>query len=338
MNDNNGFQDLSRSDMLQRPPAGEAKKTTTRPLIVTPTLVLRSDSTPWSERPHDEGSSTDRNGKEVKQPDRHAQQLALEPATNLAFEHWDEYWRKVHGPKFAYEEPGTQNDSVLRYDQLHRLPSGPSSSFRPPYRAMIDDQKRLVADPAARVPAYNRPAWDGFAYIAYAAEEDVQNTLGQEQYAKRIIADEQTVFRKVSRQLAREYIIIPSANHRDPFSLVQIHYRKENLSREAFQQRWLHEHADLITSLAATKQYVRRYAQLHTFAITQEDPEGEKIDGISVLSFSSLNDVEDYLSTTDWLKIEAAEGEFVDQEKSEFWTSVNYSVINRLMPELATDR
>ncbi|MCZ4061468.1 hypothetical protein O3W44_23495 [Pantoea sp. LMR881] len=68
----------------------------------------------------------------MTEPDRHAAKLALEAEPNLAFEHWDEYWRKVHGPKFAYAGPGTQNDSVLRYDQVHRLASGPSSWFRPP--------------------------------------------------------------------------------------------------------------------------------------------------------------------------------------------------------------
>lgn len=299
MNNDIKFRDLDRSDMLQRAPVLQNQTSTSKPLIVTPTLILRSDNTADNVRPHDQGSSVDNQGNEVKQPDRNTQALALEPEPNLAFEHYDEYWRKVHGPKFAYAGPNTQNDKVLRYDQVHRLPSGPSSSFRPPYRAMIDNEGRLVADPAAQVPAYQRPSWDGFAYIAYASEEDIKDTLGQEQYAKRIIADEQTVFRKVSRQLAREYIIIPSARHRDPFSLVKIHYRQESLTREAFQKHWLYDHADLVTSKSATKEYVTRYAQLHTFAVTQDDPEGEKIDGISVFSFASLNDVEDFLSTED---------------------------------------
>lgn len=332
------FRDPARSDMLQRPPLYTAQHSTTRPLIVTPTLLLRSDNTPESERPHDKGSAVDTRGEEVTQPERNANRLALEPDPNLAFEHYDEYWRKVHGPKFAYAGPDTQNETVLRYDQVHRLPSGPSSSFRPPYRAMIDESSRLIPDPAAHVPAYRRPVWDGLAYIAYRNEEDVTRTLSQEQYAKRIIADEQTVFRKVTRQLAREYIIIPSARHRDPFSLVKIHYRQNALTREEFQQRWLHEHADRVIASAATREYVCRYAQLHTFGVTQEDPEGEKIDGISIFSFASLNDLEDYLCTEAWAEIEADENLIADSQKGEFWTSVNYSVINRLMPEQKTER
>lgn len=332
------FRDLERSDMLQRPPVGQTQPGGNQPLIVTPTFVLRSDATPWQDRPHDAGSSVDRHGQEVTQPDRHANRLALEPDPNLAFEHWDEYWRKVHGPKFAYAGPETQNDSVLRYDQVHRLASGPSSGFRPPYRAMVGADGRLVADPAARVPAYRRPSWDGFAYIAYGSEEAVTATLEQEQYAKRIIADEQTVFRKVSRELAREYILIPSARHRDPFSLVKIHIRRPHLTREAFQQRWLHQHGDEVMAKPETQEYVRRYAQLHPFAMTQPDEEGAKIDGISVFSFSSLNDVEDYLATEAWAAIEQAEAEIADPDASEFWTAVNYSVINRLAPEQATAR
>ncbi len=114
---------------------------------------------------------------------------------------------------------------------MHRIASGPSAAFRPPYRALVDADGKLVADPAARVPAYQRPDWDGFAYIAYGAEEDIEAVLGQEQYVKRIIADERTAFRMVTREVAREYIIIPSIRHRDPVSLVKIHRRRAERAR-----------------------------------------------------------------------------------------------------------
>lgn len=330
--------DLARSDMLQRPPHGAATRATTKPLIVTPTFVSRSDGSPLERRPRDPGSNVSRDGRSVMRPDRHPEAVALEPDPNLAFEHWDAYWRKVHGPKFAYAEPGTQNDRVLRYDQVHRVASGPSSGFRPPYRAMVEAEGRLVSDPAARVPAYRRPSFDGFAYIAYAETDDIAAVLGQEQYAARIVADERTAFRMVTREVAREYILIPSARHRDPVSLVKIHRRRAHLSRTGFQEAWLGAQADLVCAQEATARYVRRYAQLHPFGSTQADPEGSKIDGISVLSFDSLNDVEDYLVTPDHAVIEAAENALADPATSEFWTAINYSVINRLMPELATDR
>jgi hypothetical protein len=338
MTDRTDAPDLARSDLLQRPPHGGATRSTTKPLIVTPTFVSRSDDSSVQQRPRDEGANAGRDGRGVMRPDRHPESVALEPDPNLAFEHWDEYWRKVHGPKFAYEEPGTSNDRVVRYDQVHRVASGPSSGFRPPYRAMVDGEGRLVGDPAARVPAYRRPSWDGFAYIAYAEEADIARTLGQEQYATRIIADERTAFRMVTREVAREYIILPSERHRDPVSLVKIHRRRPHLTRAAFQAAWLREHADLVLSKAATTHYVRRYAQLHPFGATQDDPGGETIDGISVLAFASLNDVEDYLVTADHAAIEDAEQALADPETSEFWTAINYSVINRLVPELPTER
>jgi len=329
--------DFAQTDAAHRAPVRRQFHSTDAPLIVTPTLVSRVDSTPWSERPHDAGSSVDRSGREVEHPDQHADRLGLEPNKNVAFEHWDEYWRKVHGPKFAYNEPGSTSELVLRYDQLHRIASGPSSQFRPPYRAMTDEHGRLLEDPSAHVPSYGRPRWDGLAYIAYGSTEDIGRTLEQEKFAKRIIADEQTAFRVVTRGIAREHIIIPSALHRDAVSLVKIHVRRPEHTRESFQQWWLNAHVDAVLSKPATHTHVRRYAQLHTIGSTQDDPEGEVIDGISVLSFASLNDVEDYLSTADYREIEQHEHEACS-DAGEFWTALNYSVINRLAPELATAR
>jgi hypothetical protein len=332
------FIDPRDSDMLQRAPLGAIRPSSTAPLIVTPTFVSRTDATPEHQRAHDAGSGVDKDGKEVRHPDQHPERLALEPNLNLAFEHWDEYWRKVHGPKFAYEEPGTSNDLVVRYDQVHRIASGPSSAFRPPYRAQTVADGRLQPEPARHVPTYHRPDWDGFAYIAYGQQADIEKTLSQAQYAERIIADEQTAFRMVTRELAREYILIPSATHREPISLVKLHFCKPGVSRQAFQDAWLHGLADEVMVKAATQAYVKRYVQLHPFGSSQEDPEGSKIDGISVFSFATLNDAEDFVASRDWADLEAAESAFTDAERSNFWTAINYVVINRVGPELATDR
>lgn len=326
------------ADNRHRPPGRTSYHTTDAPLIVTPTFLTRADSTPRAERPMDPGSTRGQHGEAVENPDAEPAEIALEADPNLSYERWDEYWRKVHGPKFAYEEPGTDNEPVLRYDQVHRFAGGPSSYFRPPYLAMVEADGKLVSDPHAQVPAYQRPRFDGFAYIAYAAEADINRVLKQPQYDKRIIADEQTAFRLVTREIAREYILLPSPQHRDPLSLVKIHYRRPELSREEFQTRLLDHHAALVMAQPATHTYVRRYAQLHNIGSTQANPEGSLIDAISVLSFASVNDVEDYLATNDYQAIEADEATFIDLARSEFWTGLNYSVINRLLPELATKR
>jgi len=327
--------DFDRSDNQHRPPLGATQPSTGKPLIVTPTFVSRVDDTARGERPQDAGASKSRHGHEVHFPNWRPHALALEGEPNLAFEHWDEYWRKVHGPKFAWDEPGSSSAAVVRYDQVHRVASGPSSAFAPPYRAMIGEDGKLPSDPEKRVPAYVRPRWDGFAYIAYSEEADIERTLGQEKFDKRIVADEQVAFRMVTREITREYILIPSARHRDPVSLVMIHMCAPGMSREVFQERLLGEHARLVLEKPATREFVQRYAQLHTIGSTQKDPEGSKIDAVSVLSFASLNDVEDYLVSADYAAI-AASLAALEGAGSEWWTGINYSVINRLGPEVAT--
>jgi hypothetical protein len=92
-----------------------------------------------------------------------------------------------------------------------------------------------------------------------------------------------------------------------------------------------------VLAQGATRDLVRRYAQLHNIGSTQEDPEGVKIDAVSVLSFACMNDVEDYLVHDDHAAIEASETALAG-EGSEWWTAINYSVINRLAPETATSR
>ena len=329
--------DFERSDNQHRPPLGATQPGSDKPLIVTPTFVSRVDDTARGERPQDAGASKSRHGHEVHFPNWRPHALALEGEPNLAFEHWDEYWRKVHGPKFAWDEPGSSSSLVLRYDQVHRVASGPSSFFAPPYRAMTGDDGRLPSDPEKRVPAYARPRWDGFAYIAYADQDDIESTLSQEKFDKRIVADEQVAFRMVTREITREYILIPSARHRDPVSLVMIHMRNPDLSREEFQRRLLDEHAPLVMGQSATTEFVKRYAVLLNIGSTQKDPEGSKIDAVSILSFASLNDVEDYLVSNDHEAIAQSEAALTG-EGSEWWTAINYSVMNRLMPEVATER
>jgi hypothetical protein len=125
--------DLDRADNLHRPPIGATRLPSGRPLIVTPTFVSRVDDTARGERPQDEGAARSRRGHEVRPSNWRPGALAFEPDPNLALEHWDEYRRKVHGPQFAWDEPGSSSALVLRYDQLH----GTASSRPPPSRRRI---------------------------------------------------------------------------------------------------------------------------------------------------------------------------------------------------------
>ncbi|MEG8046062.1 EthD domain-containing protein [Sphingomonas aerolata] len=107
------------------------------------------------------------------------------------------------------------------------------------------------------------------------------------------------------------------------------------MSREEFRERMLREHAPLVLAQPLTGIFVRRYAQLHNIGSTQKDPEGSKIDAVSVLAFASMNDVEDYLLSDDHVAIEASENALAG-DGSEWWTAINYSIINRLAPEVPT--
>lgn len=47
-----------------------------------------------------------------------------------------------------------------------------------------------------------------------------------------------------------------------------------------------------------------------------------------MLAFASVNDVEDCLLTDGYRAIEADDAIFIDLDRSEFWTGLNYGVIN----------
>ncbi len=99
----------------------------------------------------------------------------------------------------------------------------------------------------------------------------------------------------VTREITREFILIPSERHRDAFSMVKIHMRRPEMSRDDFRRRLLNDHPNLVLAQGATTGLVRRYAQLHNIGSTQKDPEGSKIDAVSMFAFASMNDVEDCL-------------------------------------------
>ena len=73
-------------------------------------------------------------------------------------------------------------------------------------------------------------------------------------------------------------------------------------------------------------------------AADQHGCAGSLMDGITVMGFACVNDVEDYLTSSDYADISVGERAMTDASLSEYWTAVNYSVINRLYPEVATAR
>lgn len=281
------------------------------------------------------GPAKGRHGNEGHLPAWRSGALALEGDPNLGFEHRDAYWRKVHGPEFAWDEPGSSSAGVLRYDQVHRLASGRSSGFPPPYRAMVDEDGLLPSDPWKRVPGFKRPRREGLAYIANAEEDGVEATPSQDKFAKRIVADEQTRSHDDARDHARAY---PRSVRAAPRS--DQPDQDPQARAGAFPKRLPAPYAGGARPPGAgagrdTRPGAPVCATAH-YRLGQPDSGGSSIDAVSLFAFASLNDVEDYLVHADHAAIAAWEAAFAG-EGSEWWTAVNYSVVNRLAPEVKTD-
>jgi hypothetical protein len=328
-----------------RPPYLTRFEATDEPLIVLPAFLSRADSTPQADRPRDPKNVVGHDGHPIANPDADPSALAFEPNPNLAYEKWDEYWRKIHGMRFTYED-GPEDKSMavmLRYDQVHRVPGGPTSHFPPPYTAPVDAHGRLHSRIIGRIPAYKRPTYDGFAYMAFKSLEHLTLSFGSGKFPAKIVPEEQVMFRSVPHMIAREHILIASPHHREAVSVIKVHRRNPARSREEFQKRWLHAHAALVLSKPASHQYLRRYVQLHNIGPAKEGdlfwhPVGSTWDGISVLSFDGMTDAEDFLMTQCNVAIEADEATFIDHDGSEYWTALNYNIINRMYPERVTKR
>ncbi|OQS12162.1 hypothetical protein B0T37_05965 [Chromobacterium violaceum] len=336
---------LSRNEYDYRPPRLQDLQTASDPLIVLCTLLARADNSPLSERRRDPGFLIDRDGQSIQDPAGHDQRPAFDSPVNVSFEKWGEYWRKVHGPRFLYaqkpQDGGIQR--MVRYDQVHRLAFGPSKGSSLPYLPPVDNDGELFHTVVDHVPAYRRPDWDGIAYLGFKSTDDMGAVFSQPSLAATIIPEDKAIFRELAPVLSRQHIIIPSATQRDPILLVKTHQRRAGLSRQEFQHQWLAEHADLVRTTPATARYVRRYVQLHAIGPEQEGqpfwhPASNKIDGVTLMAFSSLNDLEDFMLSEDYQAIERDEQRFADAERSDFWTAMGINVVNRIQQEVATPR
>lgn len=315
-----------------------------QPLICLPFPLTRVDNTPSADRAMFPANNVDKSGKPVADPGKDYQKLALEANPNLMYEHWDEYWRKIHGPKFAYKEgpddPST--DYVMMYNQVHRITSGPSSLFPPPYKAPVGADGKLSLTPAAEILPFKRPKYDGMAHICYRSLSETSKFFVTDKYKNKIIPDEQVFLRVALVFASSEYIIMPGNETPDPIVVVKFYQRKGG-RRDEFQKRLLWEHADLVFSKVDTQKYVTRYAVLLNIGPhDKKDPlyqeEGQKVDAMSMMSFRNTTDCENYLSRDDYFSIDAVEGEFVDKANSEWFTALNYNVVNKVGKEVATNR
>ncbi len=102
-------------------------------------------------------------------------------------------------------------------------------------------------------------------------------------------------------------------------------YRRPEMSREAFQQYWLEQHAPLVKQCQAALR-IRRYAQLHTFVDAGQNADGprgvmtEAPDGIAELWWDSLDDLRAAMATAEGQQADALlaedEARFIDFRRS----------------------
>jgi hypothetical protein len=304
-----------------------------QPLFVLNALVLRGDSSPpEGARRARPGYNVNRAGEGIEDATTRDRTLAMSPTPQLEWEAYDEYWRKVHGPKILHPDgPNDQQTGVLTYYlQQHRLPAGPSSQRAPPYAPPLDAQGLLPRTPAASCAEHVRPAFDGMAQLGYRTRADLEAFFATEgtKYGEKIMPDEAVFIRGFAFHVAEEHVVIQRGDRRrDPVILTKLHQRASGLSREEFRGRWMAQHADLVRSLNGGAGLVRRYAQLVNIGRegdTLFDPVGDCYDGIGVYSFANMNDCEDFVGGADHAALVADERHFAAE--SGFFTTLNYVI------------
>ncbi len=313
------------------------------PLTVLFSFLSRADTTSLDQRSRAEGHVLDHQGRVIPDPTADPGANAFEPDPNLNFEKWGEYWRKVHGVRFLQtEDAGDRTvERLLRYDQIHRVAAGPTSLAPLPYRPPVDADGRLFPTIIGHIEPYHRPRWDGVAYLGFAGLDDIATVLGTERVRTKILPEDRTIFRDLAPVLARQFIILPSATGNDAVALVKTHARRLDLDQSAFQRRWLHEHAELVMKQADTKRLVRRYVQLHNIGPTAEGepffhPETSLIDGVTLMAFDTMRDIEAFLVSEGHAVIAADEQLIQAAGAGEYWSGVNFSIVDRLAPEQAS--
>lgn len=303
----------------------------TAPLALNPILLIRADNASASDmRMRGKDYIVDRNAVPVPEADKTPEKIALEQNPNLMFEHWDEYWRKVHGPRVVYQEGDDDQmlSGVCTYYQIHRLPAAPCSAFPPPYDPILDENGELYPATEIHVPHYHRPMYDGLVYWGAPTIEDLI-PVGYSPRALNKVNFEGNVFnRNAVSGLSSEYIIIPlEKSALPPLCAVKIHYRKSG-SRKDFRDHLLKEHGQRIAELAETKNYVRRFAYIfcENKDVTESfaTEEGMRVDAISVMYFDNMADCENYFSSAGYRGIQKAEETFLDMNRSEWWTGIIY--------------
>jgi hypothetical protein len=83
--------------------------------------------------------------------------------------------------------------------------------------------------------------------------------------------------------------------------------------------------------------------QLHNIGPTEAGqpffhPETSGIDGVTLMAFGSLNDLEDFLLTDSQRVIADSEATMSAADSTEYWTALGFVLVNRIAPERVSRR
>lgn len=333
--------DHTVEERLLRRPHLRAEHTTRDPLTVVCSLLSRADNTPLGDRSRGEKNVLDHAENVIANPALDPSQNAFEGNPNLNFEHWGEYWRKVHGVRFTYEEdPEDRSFSrLLRYEQLHRFAPGPTGHYAPPYFAPVDQDGKLWPTVIGHIEPYQRPRWDGIAYLSFKSREDIGQVFSSPRIASKIMPEDFAMFRDLAPILARQHIIVPTGQASEAVTFVKLHRAARGVSRAEFQDWWLETHGPRVASNALG--LIRRYVQLHSIGPTEPGQpffheQTKDIDGVTLMSFGTVNELEDYLRSYEYAAIAEDEVQWTNPDGAESWTSIGMVIVNRLGPEKVT--
>jgi hypothetical protein len=296
-------------------------------------FLSRADATPLNQRSRANGFVLGQNGNPVDDPIT-AAALGFEPDPNVNFEHWGDYWRKVHGVRFVHPENDTDQQTLkklLRYDQIHRFAPGPSSETPLPYLPPVDADGELFDTIIGHVAPYRRPAWDGVAYLQFANLDDLKAVLGSERVLRKIAPEDRAMFRDLAPILAKQHVI-KSGSGNDAITLVKSHRRGDGLDRAAFQSNWKRAAGRIFRSSESARM-MQSYVQL--LNIGPEVPglpfyhaATAAIDGVTLMTFGSVRDVETFLQSADYAALLAAEAE-IAASRTDYWTGVTCAIVDR---------
>ena len=305
------------------------------PALVLVAFVIRGDSSqPEGHRRARAGYNVNRLGQGVEDAGTAERQLVMTGSPQLEWEAFDEYWRKVHGPKIVHREgPADAATPALGfYLQQHRLPAGPSSEAPAPYLPPLDADGLLDGTPAAHCRAYQRPLFDGLAQLGFDSRQALDTFFDmQGKYGLKIVPDEQVFIRGFAYNLSEEYPVIAGDRRSAPVLLVRLHQRATILDRPAFRGHWMTHHADLVRRHPDAQALVRRYVQLVNVVEAGDplhDELGQQFDGVGVYSFANMNDCEDFVASAAHAAIVENESLFTAQ--TSYFTALNYVICDRL--------